>query len=1161
MNTRILVPLGLLGLLVLLGFWLLGPGTESDRQAEPVPEPAARTAPESEPQDLERLETPLASTGPETGLQEARREAPEETEELAPRWPAEDTRWLDVRLLSPEETPREEAAWVLALPASVARDELHGAEGPVVALHAGDEPARIEGILNAVSVGPTGEARIGLPPDAEEVWLAVAGSYLYSLEPQRIAVDEIGEAVELRPVLGAWISGRLLAPADAPEQDLADVEVALDWSISAALKLGTAGSDALDLETRTDAEGRFEFRAVPVGKPQSLTTESPTLAVTFGEEVTPTAGEHVEVELAMLLGGRMFGRIVDETGEPVAGAEVHALGREFFGNPTARLRETESDAEGRFELAGVTPGTTWLRVRHDGFQDFLGQSFELADGEEHDHGDVALDQGLTIAGTVVFPDGAPATGTTVRADPDLTENVAGNAVDPRTYIGAGNDAEVDEEGAFRITGLGPGPWALSAHLAVEVEEEEGGRARGRWSTNQSVVHAPREELHLVLEAPVHVGGGVVDGAGEPVSAFRVRAERAGSQWYMPPSEEREEEFESEDGRFLLSNLRAGDWTFTAEGEGYAASAKAPLSLPSEEELTFVLYRPVRLVGEVHDPDGRPVAGAEVSKELEVVEVFQAQQGRGDWPTARSDETGRFALEDLAPGAGSVVAKLDGFAPSAAVGYELSEGEESSELVLTLRRGGTISGEVFGDDGKPAAGCLLILQMPTLQERRIINAGSDGTFDERGLTPGTWQVQAFPGVESLRGEGGETLDQATLLAALKMTAVELADEVEEHVVLGEPPAKPVQVHGRVTLAGEPVGESVISFVPTSGGGMEYLRIESLDADARYALQLDAPGDYLVTIQSTSDIGRQNTIEFRRSVPETGDFELDFEMPLGRISGRVRGPDGEPVPHARVTLNIEGGLVFGTVLGGQFNEASTDENGDYELPYLRPGRYSVAAGGAFLAGFLGDREGLGRAVQTVEVGEGQSVRGVDFQLEDPGSIHGTVRDAGGALVENAAIFVRDEAGHLLELFSVAQTNASGTFEYLGLAPGDYTVVARTSALASPAAVPVRVRAGESSEVTVAVDAGTLLLVTLVDKSGADVPSRVSVLDAEGREMNGMLGLAEIMERYGGGVGSSVQRVGPLPPGSYRVRAFAEDGRSTERPVTLSGKAERKVRLRLK
>ena len=42
---------------------------------------------------------------------------------------------------------------------------------------------------------------------------------------------------------------------------------------------------------------------------------------------------------------------------------------------------------------------------------------------------------------------------------------------------------------------------------------------------------------------------------------------------------------------------------------------------------------------------------------------------------------------------------------------------------------------------------------------------------------------------------------------------------------------------------------------------------------------------------------------------------------------------------------------------------------------------------------------------------------------------------------------------------------------------------------------------------------------------------------------------------------QRVGPLPPGSYTVRAVTTDGREARRSVSLTGQDARKVRLRLK
>ena len=159
-----------------------------------------------------------------------------------------------------------------------------------------------------------------------------------------------------------------------------------------------------------------------------------------------------------------------------------------------------------------------------------------------------------MAGTVVFPDGSPATGTRVRAEPDLSENLTGSPADPRAYIGSRNHDTADETGAYRIKALGSGPWIVSAQLAVEHEEDGGANAHasGRWTASQDLVRPPAEDVHLTLEAPVTVSGVVLDAQQHPVTAFRVRGERSGSQWYMPPSETHEENFDSEDGSFVVT---------------------------------------------------------------------------------------------------------------------------------------------------------------------------------------------------------------------------------------------------------------------------------------------------------------------------------------------------------------------------------------------------------------------------------------------------------------------------------------------------------------------------------------------------------------------------------------------------------------------------------
>ena len=86
-----------------------------------------------------------------------------------------------------------------------------------------------------------------------------------------------------------------------------------------------------------------------------------------------------------------------------------------------------------------------------------------------------------------------------------------------------------------------------------------------------------------------------------------------------------------------------------------------------------------------------------------------------------------------------------------------------------------------------------------------------------------------------------------------------------------------------------------------------------------------------------------------------------------------------------------------------------------------------------------------------------------------------------------------------------------------------------------------------------------VRLIANRGAT--ARVSVVDPNGHEVNGMIAYQEIMDARGSLYTTTEQRVGPLPPGRYVVTAYADDGRTTTKPVTLTGQAERKLKIRLK
>lgn len=114
---------------------------------------------------------------------------------------------------------------------------------------------------------------------------------------------------------------------------------------------------------RSDARGRFQL-AVPPGT-YTLDVDDPALRVLWGRLPTVEV-KHVAAcaheELGVEYNGRIQGTITDDAGKPVAGLAVSA-------HPTAGTKhpwrlDGRTDAAGRYEIAGVPPGTFVVGVSH-----------------------------------------------------------------------------------------------------------------------------------------------------------------------------------------------------------------------------------------------------------------------------------------------------------------------------------------------------------------------------------------------------------------------------------------------------------------------------------------------------------------------------------------------------------------------------------------------------------------------------------------------------------------------------------------------------------------------------------------------------------------------------------------------------------------------------
>jgi uncharacterized GH25 family protein len=1162
--SPILILVGVLALAVLA--WMVSQlfGPSAREGAEPESPIATATTGEQDPDSTEALDA--ASPDALEVLEEAGASADERREiegavELGSLDPYA-TSWLAGRLVWPEGTPEDEQVYVISLAEPASLRDLYG--GRALADKAWDPEAQDDDLLARAQVEPGGTFRIAIPREAAQVHLAVCGRYLYSNASTSFQLPL--EQVTLVAELGAWISGKLLAPPDASaeEQELAEIEVEMGPDITAGLNVDRIASLPGERQVETQADGSFEFRGVSDLGVYGIAVRHDHLAAHLRGRLDPAPGEHMQLEVQMLRGATLRGRIVDEAGGGIAEASVEALYRGVVGEGVGALRRTTSAEDGAFELANVAVGDLELRARCDEFQE-TRQALEqtLLDGSVHEGIVLVLERGGTISGRVLFPGGEPAVNASVRAGFDISQMRTGMEGMEAARVRGGFDSS-EADGSFSIAGLRDSTFVVRARLQVEE-----GERKGEWVATRNAVKTDLEPLELVLEKLVSVHGRVVDLEKKPLSSFLVKAKLQGSGAFLGiGAEQRERPFEErEDGSFELTGLRRGTWELTVDADGYALSELQEVEVPDGaggEPLLFVLGPSAGVRGVVLDPARNPIPGARVTLELELQEMIDARVSGGS-PEAFADSDGLFHLADLDPGALNIVASADGFAASEPLACELLPGELLEDVVLELRVGGTLTGEVLDKDGEPDPNKMVTVQQPPGRRQQIMQTEADGTFRVENLEPGKWQVVVtanfFSGEFGADGDDAATME--ALLDSMKIEFVEIFEGETTHVILGQPPADPVTVRGRVEHDGEPLEQTMVSFIPEDAAGLSALKMKVTDDAGQFEIELDHPGAYLVTVQNQVGVGTQSNVEFFEVIPEDArEHELLLKLPGARISGRVMDADGEPIADCRVTLTVEGGVAYGSFLGGNYTETTTDEDGAYDIQYLRPGTYSVAAGGSVLGGMLGGRSEGGRLIQSgLRLEEGGWLESVDFHLGPPCDLVGYVRDVSGSPVADATIFVRDEQGKLLEIFSMVTSDGSGRFVYEGVSPGRYDVTAILGSLVSEPTDPVTVSERDSEEAEVLLVQGTVLRVSVVDNSDAAVQSSLSVTDERGREVGIMRSMEEIMEQFGRGFSSKEHRVGPLPPGRYTVVVTAEDGREGKKPVSLSGQEERKLKIRLK
>lgn len=126
---------------------------------------------------------------------------------------------------------------------------------------------------------------------------------------------------------------------------------------------------------QTDAEGRFAITELPAGRYNVSASRSGYVGAQFGQKSPNQPGTPIElaegqtlekVGFSLVRGGAIVGRIMDDLGEPLAGAEVRVQRYAYMGG-ARRLTGAGSDGGfdrtddlGQFRLHGLAPGDYYI---------------------------------------------------------------------------------------------------------------------------------------------------------------------------------------------------------------------------------------------------------------------------------------------------------------------------------------------------------------------------------------------------------------------------------------------------------------------------------------------------------------------------------------------------------------------------------------------------------------------------------------------------------------------------------------------------------------------------------------------------------------------------------------------------------------------------------
>jgi hypothetical protein len=458
---------------------------------------------------------------------------------------------------------------------------------------------------------------------------------------------------------------------------------------------------------------------------------------------------------------------------------------------------TKTSADGHFALKNVPPGQYRLIVTRNGYvrQELNqkkpgdpGATFTLRPGQKISELVFKLGRAAVITGKVFDEDGEPMVGVSVRA-------TRRNFTNGRKGFGFANENTTDDLGEFRLFGLAPGRYYISAQLSawdhIVGDPEFSGSDKNTGQKGYTKVYYP-SALEVAKASSIYVKEGEevpsIDIFMKEVTVYSVRGKvqylfphrGTGDTQVMITRRVQNPGWEivgdqilvKADGSFQIPELAPGEYTvrtyFFDQEKFYSAQEDIDVVNADVDGVTLSLAQGTEIPGRLLW-DGKPsLEGERVSVYLtsEESEIY----GRGGF--AHVEENNQFTLKEVSQGTFRI--EVNGISKDCYI-KEVHFGETAlpdhllhvkrglvGSLDVTLSaKGARIQGMVTNSESTPVAG-VWVVAVPEESKRSLrelfksVTTDQYGRYDLRGLAPGKYAVFSWDGVEREEWEDPEFL---------------------------------------------------------------------------------------------------------------------------------------------------------------------------------------------------------------------------------------------------------------------------------------------------------------------------------------------------------------------------------------------------------------------